>query len=444
MESLRPDSKPTGDKVLPHTKVLKKETVSHPSRRDGLRFAAGLGLSFALPGLDLFAANKRGNERPKSLITLWMQGGSSQLETWDPHPGTKVGGPTQAIATKQKGLEIAATYPQLAEQIHHLSVIRSLISKEGDHERGARYVKTGYRPDTTLEYPALGAILAHEMPDEDLEIPAHVALGGGPFPPRGGFLGAELDAFKIFNPGQNIRNMRSRVPDKRQDRRLKNLEVISRTMKPGRRIPTNRTLHQQVVEKALLMMRSEQLKAFDIEVEPEELKARYGDTRFGRGCLVARRLVEEGVRAVEVMLDGWDTHAENFSGHTEQAGILDPAFATLIDDLRSRDLLDSTIVLCIGEFGRTPRINPLEGRDHWPTGFSCVVGGGGLNSGVLLGETDPTGDKKAPARPVKVNDLIATILTACSLNPANETYTRIGRPIALSDGEIIPQLLPTS
>ena len=160
----------------------------------------------------------------------------------------------------------------------------------------------------------------------------------------------------------------------------------------------------------MAMMSSDQLKAFELEKEPQILVDAYGDTRFGRGCLVARRLVETGVRAVEVSLDGFDTHANNFEGHKTQAEILDPAFATLIDDLKQRDLLDSTIVLCLGEFGRTPKINGLDGRDHWPTGFSCVLGGGGLRSGVLIGATDPAGKKKDPTDPVPVENLFATIL----------------------------------
>ncbi len=415
--------------------------VGDLSRRDALKAAAGLGLSFLLPGLDLRAAETRGPQRPKSMITLWLAGGPSQLETWDPHPGTKIGGPTNAIKTSIAGLEIADGYPQMAEQIDAMSVIRSLVSKEGDHERGTYYLKTGYRPDPTLKHPSLGAILTHELPDAGVEIPMHFSLGGSQWPARGGFLGDEFDAFKIFDPGRNLRNMRSRVSKKRQDRRLSNLEVVSGAF-GNRGISSDGKLHRQTIDRALKMMTSEQLAALKIEDEPQDVVDAYGDSQFGRGCLVARRLVAQGVRSVEVTLGGFDSHAANFSAHTNNASVLDPAFAALIKDLKERDLLDSTIVLCIGEFGRTPKINPLDGRDHWPSGFSCVVGGGGLRSGLVIGQTDPQGEMKDPADPIEVKELFATLFRAMDVDYEQELLTPIGRPMALGDGSPIERLLP--
>lgn len=413
------------------------------SRRDALRASAALGLSFLVPGMEARAANRRGAERPKSLITLWMNGGPSQLETWDPHPGGAIGGPTTAIATQTPGLEIASLFPRTAEHIHHLNVVRSLVSKEGDHERGAYHGLTGYRPDPTVVHPSLGSILAHEIPDSAVEIPMHVSLSGGAgfTLPRGGFLGDQYDAFRISDPGRNLNNMTSQVENDRGKRRREALNVVSQAFRAGREPRVAATLHQQTMEKALAMMSSEQLKAFDIKDEPAELVAAYGDSNFGRGCLVARRLVEQGVRSLQVVLDGFDTHAENFSGHETQAKILDPAFATLIRDLQERDLLTSTVVLCMGEFGRTPRINPLDGRDHWPTGFSCVLGGGGLTSGALVGATDPAGEKNQPVDPVTVADLFATILKTMGVQYDSEVITPIGRPIALCQGQPIEQLL---
>jgi len=410
-------------------------------RRELLSLSAGLGLSFVLPGMSGRAAEKRGHERATSLITLWMHGGPSQLETWDPHPGTVVGGPTQAIDTTIPGTQIAAHLPAMAEQLQHLSVIRSLVSKEGDHERGTYFVKTGYRPDPTVLHPAIGALIPYELKNSSLEIPAYVSLGEGQWPGRGGYLGDEYDAFRIFEPGQGLHNMRARVGDRRQDNRIEGLSMLSNSFRKGRGQLADRTMHQRTVEQALTMMNSDQLKAFEIEEEPEPTRKRYGDTRFGRGCLVARRLIETGVRSVEVSLSGFDSHANNFEAHQNRAAELDPAFAALIDDLRQRDLYDSTIVLCIGEFGRTPRINPLDGRDHWPNGFSAVVGGGGLRSGVVIGETDPSGENKDPADPVKVQDLYATILSQLSIDPDKELMTPIGRPLYLCEGTPLPQLL---
>ena len=411
------------------------------TRRDVLRFAAGLGVSFVLPGLELRAANRRGVERPKSLITLWLAGGASQLETWDPHPGNRIGGQVHAINTAAPGIEIANLFPRVAEQMGHLSVIRSLTSKEGDHERGTYYLKTGYRPEPTVTHPSVGAIATHELLDPSIEIPLHVAIGGGQWPARGGYLGERFDAFKIFDPGRGIQNMRAPVQDERQERRITNLDVVSRSFARGRSKRVDETLHQLNVEQALTMMSSEQLRAFELDEEPQALRDAYGDTPFGRGCLVARRLVEQGVRAVEVTLSGFDTHANNHEGHVENAAALDPAFAALVRDLVERDLFDSTVVLCLGEFGRTPTINPLEGRDHWPHGFSCVLGGGGLASGVLIGATDPTGETKQPSDPVGVHDLYATVLKTLGVSYDREVITPIGRPIALSDGTPIDRLL---
>ena len=398
------------------------------TRRDAIRLATGAGISFLLPAMDLRTAQQRSAERPKSLITLWMGGGPSQLETWDPHPGSEVGGPTRAIDTPVPGLQIADLFPRMAEQIGALSVIRSLVSKEGDHERATYFVKTGYRPDKQIVHPAVSAIVTHELPDPAVEMPMHVALGDGPWPARGGYLGDRMDAFRIFDPGRNVRNLRAFVRRERQDRRLENLNVISNSFRIGRAIPAEQTLHEDMIQRALRMMSSEQLQAFEIDDEPKQVQSAYGDSRFGRGCLVARRLVETGVRAVEVTLMGFDTHAANFSGHQTQAERLDPAFAALIGDLRERELLESTVVVCIGEFGRTPRINLPDGRDHWPTGFSCVVGGGGLKSGVVIGETDPAGERKDPRDPVTVQDLYATILTTLGIDFGFEAITPIGRP----------------
>ncbi|MHC4877188.1 MAG: DUF1501 domain-containing protein [Planctomycetota bacterium] len=409
------------------------------TRRSVLQSAAGLGLSFLMPALDLQAAEKRGSERAKSLLILWMAGGPSQLETWDPHAGSPTGGNAGSISTTLPGADICSLYPQMAEQIGELNIIRSLVSKEGDHERGTVYVKTGYRPDPILEYPAVSAIVARQLTDSQLEIPPHISLGGGQWPARGGYLGASHDAFRIFNPGRHLQNLRAMVGEERQQRRLKSLDVVTSAFARGKRLQVERTLHQRTVDNALKMMSSEQLKAFELDDEPAAVRSAYGDSQFGRGCLVARRLIETGVRAIEVTLTGWDSHASNHEGHVTQAGILDPAFSTLVSDLKQRDLLESTIVLCIGEFGRTPKINPLDGRDHWPNWFSCVVGGGGLAKGLVIGETDPEGQKDA-TDPIPVNDLYATLLHQLGIDPAEEMMTAIGRPIAFSDGNLITRI----
>lgn len=189
------------------------------------------------------------------------------------------------------------------------------------------------------------------------------------------------------------------------------------------------------------MMSSAQLGAFDVSQAPVSQRAAYGDSPFGRGCLAALRLIENGVRCVEVTLGGWDTHVNNHEQQRRRVGVLDPAFAALIRDLKSRKLLDSTLVLCGGEFGRTPKLNPLGGRDHWPYGFSVAMAGGGIRGGQVIGKTDPDGESKTPEQPVSVQDIHATMQIALGINPDKEIITPVGRPIALSDGRAIAGLL---
>lgn len=414
------------------------------NRREILRLCSmGGGLSFALPALDIWAAERRGAERPKSFLLVWLAGGPSQLETWDPHPGTAVGGPTKAIDTSFGGVQIASNFEQMADVMHHYSLIRSMTSKEGDHERGAYYMLTGYRPDPTVTHPSLGSVVTHSLGGGGLEIPPHVSIGdlNPQFHPRGGYLGEELDAFRVNNPGRGVPNMEARVNDERAKRRLENLDIVSGSFRRRVGSRLDGTLHEVNTEKALEMMSSEQLKAFLIDEETDATKAAYGDSRFGRSCLVARRLIETGVRAVQVSLSGFDTHANNFETHDSKAAELDPALAALTKDLVERDLFDSTAVLVMGEFGRTPKVNPLDGRDHWPTGFSAILGGGGLNSGVLIGETDPTGEKINPSDPITIEQLYATILTTLQVDPGHEIMTAVGRPMKYADGSPIERLL---
>ena len=405
---------------------------------------AGLGspswLTSAAHLLARAADRDRSGQPAQSLIVLWMQGGPSQLETFDPKPGTKIGGQTTAIKTAAKGIVLANGFERLAEQMQQVSLVRSLVSKEGDHERGTYLVKTGYRPDPATVHPSIGAICCHELPAGKTEIPRHISILANQWAMRGGFLGDHFDAFRAGDPIDKVSDVLSPIDDGRYRGRLQALGVLEKSFARGRGKLAENTLHSDSVRRARTMMTSDQIKAFDVSVEPAELRAAYGDTPFGRGCLAARRLIEQGVRCVEVTLDGWDTHANNHEGCLVQKKILDPAFAALIGDLKTRDLLDRTIVLCAGEFGRTPIINGLGGRDHWPSGFSLALAGGGLRGGLALGETDPDGGKLVK-NPHQVADIHATILTALGLDPVKENVSPIGRPIKLSEGTPIRELV---
>ncbi len=417
---------------------------AHFTRRSTLQAIGLSGTAWLTPFGDLLARDAElGKKRGKSLILLWLAGAPSQLETFDPHPDSPIAFGTKSIKTAVSGIEIAESLPQTAEVMGDISLIRSVVSREGDHERAVYNIKTGYRPIPALEHPSIGAVVSHELPDASVEIPTHVSILPNQWPGRGGFLGAQYDAFQIGDPTKPLPDMKSRASDERMKRRLESLSVVESSFAEGRRpdLDPTKTLHLATVEKARRMMTSDQLKAFDVSEETEEMRQAYGDTPFGRGCLAARRLVEAGVRCVEVTLNGWDTHANNHELQAGRCGVLDPAFATLIRDLKKRDLLENTVVLCGGEFGRTPNLNVLEGRDHWPHGFSLALAGGGIPGGKVIGSTDPTGEQKEPERPVPVADVHATIQTVLGIDPEVEVIAPGNRPLALSEGKLVRELL---
>jgi len=387
--------------------------------------------------------------RPKSVILLWLEGGPSQLETFDPHPGGVYGGDTAAIGTSVKGLDIADLLPRTAEQMHLASLVRSVTSKEGDHERAVYNIKTGYRPDPTLKHPSLGAVLCH-ADQIGADIPRHISIVPGNSPGRGGYLGAAYDAFKINDPARPVPDIRRSVAEARFDQRVTDLyDVVESEFRRGRlkQVEKTRTLHQTATNAALNMMSSEQLDAFDVSAEPEEVLESFGDSAFGRGALAASRLIEVGARCVEVTLGGWDSHLTNHSLQSSACEKLDPALAALLKRLEERDLLDSTLVVCGGEFGRTPGINPAEGRDHWPHGFSTLLAGCGIRKGAVHGATaanpklnsdDPLADI---VDPVTVADLHATVLTSLGVDYQEELETPVGRPMKRCEGKPIQSIL---
>ncbi len=415
--------------------------LPHAHRRSFLKLGAVAGLSWLTPVGQLLAAQSEHTREPaQSIILLWMNGGPSQLETFDPHPNTMSAGGTKAIDTAVKGVQLAEGYERLAEVMSHLALVRSMVSKEGDHERGTYLLKTGYRPNATVEHPSIGAICCHQLPVGKTEIPRHISILPSRWPSRGGFLGPEFDAFQADDPLQKLADVTAHVPKDRDTLRVKDLDVIEQTFLRGRQRRVEATSHREAVQRARTMMSSEQLKAFDVTQEPLQVRKDYGEDGFGRACLAARRLVEVGVRCVEVTLDGWDAHVNNHEIHKNRAGTLDPAFSSLIRDLKQRDLLDRTVVICAGEFGRTPKVNVAGGRDHWPNGFSIALAGGGIRGGFVLGATDPEGIK-GPETPTDVSDIHATVLKAVGLDPTRENVSPVGRPIKLSEGKPIESLL---
>lgn len=419
----------------------------HMSRRTLLGAGGGTLLMSSL-ARQLALADERGvtdSARPKSVILLWLQGGPSQLETFDPHPGGKYGGDIKAIATSAPGIQIADTLPQTAEQMHLTSLLRSVTSKEGDHERAVYNIKTGYRPDPTLRHPSMGAVLC-QADDAGGDIPRHISIVPGNSPGRGGYLGAAFDAFKINDPAGPVPDIRRPVKEDRYERRIEDLyNVVEAQFRKGRLrdLESKRTLHTTATDSALKMMSSDQLDAFDVSKESKQSLESFGDTTFGRGCLAASRLIEVGTRCVEVTLSGWDSHINNHSLQTSACETLDPALASLLQRLEQRELLDSTLVICGGEFGRTPSINPAGGRDHWPHGFSILLAGCGIRRGAVHGATavDPKLDRDRPlddvGEPVTIGDVHATALSVLGVEYDEELQTPIGRPIKRSEGQPI-------
>lgn len=369
----------------------------------------------------------------RALVVVWLAGGPSQRDTFDPDPST----PSRATAAA--GVRVASGFEALAHEMRDVALVRSLVSREADHERGTTLGKTGYAPGSAVVHPALGAIACHALDNgAPTPIPHHVALAPGRWPPRGGMLGAHLDAFSVTDARVPVPDLTPRVSAERLARRAEDAAAIDAGLPPARRAAVLR--QAELSAQARAMMSAPEVRAFDVGEEPAAVRARYGEGHFGSACLTARRLVERGVRAVEVTLDGWDAHVACREAHRSLVALLDPALAALLRDLRERDLLRSTLVLCMGEFGRTPVINRAGGRDHWTRAFSALVAGGSVRGGVVVGATDPTGEADV-REPLAVADLHATVLTAMGIDPAHRETAPSGRPVAYCEGSPIRALL---
>ena len=377
--------------------------------------------------------------RAKHCIVLFMSGGASQLDTFDPKPGTQNGGPFTAIPTSAKGIRVSEHLPNVAEQAHHLSVIRSMVSREGNHERARYLLHTGYAPGGAVRHPTLGSITSYYLEDELLDLPSCVNVNSPTY--SGGFLGATHDPFVVKNPMEPVEDIAypAQMDTHRFRERLKMLRAIEKDF-IAKRTGRSTEAHEAIYKKADELINSPKIDAFRLDEEPLAVREAYGLNRFGQGCLMARRLVEAGVKFVEVSLDGWDTHQNNFDRTKELLDMVDPAYAMLLKDLSERDLLDETIVLWLGEFGRTPKINENDGRDHHTNGWSAVVAGGGVRGGQTVGSTNEDGSEVVSGA-VGVPDLFASLCFALGIDKDEENYSRSGRPIrVVNDGSVVEEL----
>jgi len=446
--------------------------TNHPtcelSRRQMLRLAAAGVAGFSTSGwIEALAADTaRDPRRRKSCILLWMTGGPSQTDTFDPKPGHPHGGQFKAIETAVPGIFLSEHLPKLAKQMKDIAIIRSMSTKEGDHGRATFNLRTGYQQTGPIRYPTLGSLVAKELGRDEAELPNFVSIAPvrsfnpGAFGP--GFLGPQYAPLVVgeravidAQGGTDARNLSFKVEDlnlpagvdnPRADARLGLLDSLRKdflSSHPG----VGPVSHQDAYLRAVRLMRSAAAKAFELEEEPAPVRDAYGRTAFGQGCLLARRLVERGVPFVEVSLSsadgamaaGWDTHQQNFETVKKLSEVLDPAWAALMNDLRTRGLLDSTLIVWMGEFGRTPKINAQAGRDHFPAAWTTVLAGGGIKGGQVIGSSGPDG-MVAKDRPVSVPDFLATVCRGLGVDPMAQNDSGIGRPIRIVDPKAKPIL----
>ncbi len=435
-----------------------------------LALGASIGASAAWPSR--LAAMMKSAGRGRKLIVLWMPGGPSQMDTWDLKPGHANGGPFKELTTPVPGMRFSEHLPELGKLAEHLSIVRGMQTKEGDHSRGTFLIRTGQRPGAPLRYPSLPAALAKELAPADPGIPGYVSILPNSFinPPAfsAGFLGASREPLTVagtpaFDPTQLGQPGQSPSGDAPVDLRVDNLlppddldveriyqrkqfwNLLQESYGAGSRGGAPST-HDTVYRRAMNLAESDLVEAFDLGQETDEVRRSYGVDAFGQGCLMARRLVERGVPVVEVSLsDGpgglaWDTHADNFSSVKRLSERLDRAWSRLMLDLKSSGLLDETTIVWMGEFGRTPEINPMGGRDHFPNAWSCVMAGAGIVGGSIIGRTSEDG-REVTDRPVTAPDFLATVCKAVGVDPDTENLNEDRRPIKIMEGEPIREML---
>lgn len=407
--------------------------------------AGALSVGFGngwLPALANHAAHAGTIDPERSVanrvVLLWLNGGPATIDLWDLKPRHANGGPFREIMTRTPGTRISEHLPQLARWSEQMAIIRSLSSKEGDHSRAGHLTRRGYVPQAGIDFPDLGALVTNELYPPDELLPGYVCIAA----PRSGFssngfLGPKCAPMRV---GQGARSAADLVVPNLvagPNAAVNDAESLALLERMNRQFVDRHpseiaTRYSAATQKAIAAMTPEAAGAFDLSEEPEKTRRRYGEGLFGQGCLLARRLLERDVCFVEVTLDGWDTHSDNFNRVKELSLRLDTAFSALLEDLQHRGLLSSTLVICMGEFGRTPKINPNSGRDHWPGVWSAVVAGGQLGRGQLIGESSHDGTA-VETQPYAAADLIATVCRGVGIDPMKQNDSNVGRPIRIAD-----------
>lgn len=406
------------------------------SRRTFIEWFAKGFLGVKLMGMaPLRAALARPGGKAKNVIYIYLRGGLSHIDTFDPKPGRAEMAGVGAIKTSADGVQISEWLPRMAKQMHQVALVRSMTSTQGVHERGNYLAHTSYFQTPTISHPALGTWALKRMGSENPLLPGNVLINGSPQHPRSGFMEPNLAPLPIIDPGAGLQNsvLSAQVTQPDFARRME----LARTLGNGflERTPhRTATAYRKIHEKAVELMRSDDLKAFDISLEDAKVRSAYGAHTFGQGCLLARRLVEHGVRFIEVEDNqNWDTHNDHVVSMKRMTPALDQSLAALLEDLHQRGMLESTLVVMATEFGRSPEISEVTaGRGHHPAAFTWWVAGGGMKRGYVYGKTDAAGDRVAE-RPVSMPDLNATIAHALGIELEKVDYSPSGRPFTVAN-----------
>lgn len=411
----------------------------------GLSLAPMVAGSRSVLGATANAVNapKGPNGEYRNLIYLYMSGGMTHLDTFDPKPQTpEVAGPVNAINTNADGIQLAEYMPELARQSDKICVVRGMHSTQGAHEQGRYFMHTSYTRRGTIRHPNIGVWMSKLQGRRNPKLPANVHIGGSAADAHAGYWEGKYAPLIIGDPDKGLQNVNlpEDITEKQFEHRMSLAEDFDRAFRRRYDFQSVRA-YTDMYDDAIELMRSEDVKAFDLAFEDDAIRDMYGDNRFGQGCLLARRLVQSGIRFVEVTLGGWDTHTDNFNSVQPRAATLDQALASLLADLERNGMLDNTLVALATEFGRTPHINVNEGRDHFPKAFSCLLAGGGIKRGSVYGVTDERGENVVD-QPVSIPDFNATIATAVGLDVDKVHFSPQKRPFQVAHkGQPIKEML---
>jgi hypothetical protein len=424
------------------------------------KFLASTVAGAALSGwLGRLAAAAPTTQRPKSCILLWMAGGPSHIDTFDPKPEApaNVRGEFNAIESSVSGIRISEHFPRFAKLMQHAAILRGMSTLESDHKLATYHLHTGYQNRAgAVSFPSLGAIISKELGKQDVALPNYITIGRGPQEAlTAGFLGPDNQPLTVNDPIRGLDFIEPAGKKEQFERQIDLLKGFDDKFHGDYKSAADDT-HRTAIDRAVRLMNSEQKHAFDLSREPESIREMYGSTTpaanprmaggkmmgggekpgsFGQGCLMARRLVEAGVPFVEVVMGdgvGWDTHRDNFPRVRSLSQECDIAMAGLTTDLKSRGLLDTTLVVWMGEFGRTPQCTG-GGRNHWSRAWSSVMIGGGIKGGQVVGKTDRDGAAVAD-RPISVPDFLATVCTILGIDYKRKNYPPgVERPIPIVD-----------